>query len=716
MSIKYLLEIADAANLCDRLTEDQLSEIATRCCEDFDSDWNSLTEWRERSQKAIDLAKQVVEEKNFPWENAANVKFPLLTEAAIQFNARAYPEIVKSGDVVKARMVGRGSDEKDAKGKRIARHMSWQLTEEMEEWEESMDKLLLALPIVGTAFKKTYFDTTLQRNVSEWIQAQNVVYPYKCSFAKTPRITHLLEMYPQEIEERKRAGIFRDVDLGLGQDIEKDAPQEVLEQHRLLDLDEDGYKEPYVVTVHRESKQVLRVVPRFDVANIMVRYDGQEMTLGRIEQMIEEAREHARNILMQYEQQARAMMEQGAMPPAPPELDLPEFEPKKAKLVRITPTQYFTKFGMIPSPDGAGYDIGLGHLLFGISNAVDTLTNQLLDAGTLANMQGGFISRGLKVHSGNVRMTPGQWIPTENTSGGSLRDAIVPMSYPGPNVALLNLLTFLVEAGKSISSVKDIMTGSQQQNETATTTLARIEQGMMVFSAIYKRIYRSLKQEFKKLYELNRKYLPDQVYFRVLDEEEAVARNDYDESLDVVPVADPGLSTAAQRMAQSQALMAMNGDPMINQQEIRKRYLKSLGIDNIEALMVEPPQQGPDPMMVKEMEIRERELQLKAAEFEAKVEKQKAEIAKLYADAIKAIADAEAKEAGTQIEAYKTQLDTLRSIYDRAGVPSGPTDGGGISPVEGQPDYPQDLPPVDPPPGELQAQPDFGMLVEPEQF
>lgn len=704
MSLKYLIDIADEPNICDKLDADKLAEIATRCCEDFDSDYGSLSEWRERTRAAIDLAKQVVEEKNFPWDNAANIKFPLITEAAIQFNARAYPEIVKSGDVVKARVVGKGDPAKDAKGRRISRHMSYQLTEEMEEWEEGMDKLLIALPIVGTAFKKTYFDTTLQRNVSAWRQAEKVVYCYNSDFSRVPRITEIIELYPQEIEERKRSGVYRDVDLGLGQDADKDEPQEILEQHRLLDLDEDGYKEPYVVTLHRESKEVLRIVARYDVDDILVKYEGQEVTLGRIKQALSNAQQQARQAMVEYEQQAREMLRQGVKPPPPPAVDLPHFEPAKAKLVRIEPTQYFTKYGLIPSPDGAGYDLGLGHLLFGISNAVDTLTNQLLDAGTLANMQGGFISRGLKVRGGNIRMAPGQWIPTENSSGSSLRDSIVPMNYPGPSVALLNLLTFLVEAGKSISSVKDIMTGETIQNETATTTMARMEQGLKVFSAIYKRIYRSLKQEFAKLYALNKKYLPDQMYFRVLDEEEAIARNDYDDSLDVVPVADPGLMTSAQRMAQGQALLQFAGDPFINQKEIRTRYLESLQIEGSETLVVDPPQQGPDPKAA--------EIELKMAQAQIAAEKTKAEIAKIYADAVKSIAEAEAKEAGIQLEQYRTQLEQLRMVYDTAGVPSGPVDGGGVPPVEGQQNDMQNLPPFDGPPEMAQGQYPNGLPPE----
>lgn len=687
MSIQYLLDNADAVNLCDKIDSDQLAEIATRCIEDFEADYASLSEWRERTQAAIDLAKQVVEEKNFPWENAANIKYPLITEAAIQFNARTYPEIVKSGEMVKARVIGRGDSGKDAKGKRIARHMSWQLAEEMTEWDEDTDKLLLSLPIVGTAFKKTYFDTTLQRNVSAWRQADKVVYGYHCEFSRAPRITEMIDLYPQEIEERVRAGIYRDVDLGMGQDVDKDIAQEILEQHRLLDLDDDGYKEPYIVTMHRESKQVLRIAPRYDVDGILVRYEGQEITIGKVRRMLDEARQQARQVMVQYEQQARAMLEQGVQPPPPPILDVPEFDTKKAKLLRIEPLQYYTKFGFIPAPDGSGYDLGLGQLMFGISNAVDTLTNQLLDAGTLANMQGGFISRGLKVRGGNVRMAPGQWVPTDNASGSSLRDSIVPMNYPGPSMALLNLLTFLVDAGKRISSVQDIMTGEQGKNETATTTMARLEQGLKVFSAIYKRIYRSLKQEFAKLYALNKKYLPEQAYFRVLDEEEAVARNDYDDSLDVVPVADPSVVTAAQRMAQAQALLQFANDPFINQKEIRKRYLEALQIEGLETLISDPPQPPPDPKAA--------ELELKAAQMQVDAEKIKAEITKIYADAVKSIAEAEAKEAGTQLEKYKTQLEQLRIAYDRAAVPSGPSDGGRVPGMEAPPDDLQNLPPAE---------------------
>jgi len=308
--------------------------------------------------------------------------------------------------------------------------MSYQLLDEMEEWEGETDKLLHVLPIVGCAFRKSYFSPSLRRNVSELILPDDfVVHYYTKSLATCPRATHVIRLHPYEIEERVRGKRFIEFDYGLpagSEPNDEESPHEFLEQHRLEDLDEDGYPEPYIVTVHKETSRVVRIVARFGEDSVTFGDDGQ--------------------------------------------------------VNRIEGERYFTKFGFIPSFDGSFYDIGFGFLLRPMSQAINAAINQMLDAGTQQNMGGGFIGAGMRIKGGDARFRPGEYKRVISV-GGSIRDNIVALPFPGPSQTLFNLLGLLIEAAKDITSVKDIMTGDQgPANEAAARTMARIEQGMKVFS------------------------------------------------------------------------------------------------------------------------------------------------------------------------------------------------------------------------------------------
>lgn len=630
-----LIKLMKSVNIAEDLEADELALLGRRVVDQYNIDKASRSDWEERNEKALKLAMQVAEPKNHPWPGASNVMYPLLTTAAIQFAARAYPAIVQGKDVVKGKVVGSddglpviGEDgqpvmqppdpndpegqpqpqwqippgAKRAKAERIARHMSYQLIEEMEDWEEDTDKLLHMLPIIGCVFRKTYFSREQGHNVSEMVPAMKLVVNNGTrSLATVPRITQEFELYPYQITERVRDGLFLDIEMGSPPQApeDEDAEHDFLEQHRFIDLDDDDYPEPYIVTVHKETVKVVRIVANYDEKSVFTNEKGEVSKIRRVE--------------------------------------------------------YFTKYPFLPAPDGSFYDIGFGILLGPISASVNTSLNQMLDAGHLQNMGGGFIGRGARIKAGPLRFRPGEWKPV-NISGRALKDNIFPFPAGGPSPVLFQLLGLLIEAGKEISSVKDVLTGESPAgaNASPTTTLALIEQGLQVFTAIYKRVYRAEKRELKKLFRLNGRFLPPKSYFTVLDEPEAIERDDYnDEGVDVVPVADPSVVSSMQKLARAQLLMEHKDDPYLDGKEVRRRFFEQAGVEDVDTLLVD--ELPPNPRMLEaadKIEVEKKKLTLKWLELEIKNAKTQAEIIKL-------LADAEGVEAGEQIEMYKTWMQSL---------------------------------------------------------
>ena len=588
LELKYevnLTDILDTDNVAEILNEDDLKSIGFTAVENYKKDADSRSEWEERNEKALDLALQVVEPKNTPWQGAANVKYPLLSTAALQFAARAYPALIPGPNVVKGRVNGYDFDgTKTMKSIRVSKHMSYQVFEEMEDWEEEMDKLCMTLPILGLAFKKTYYDELIGKNRSELIMPQDLVVDYWTkSLEDAQRITHVFELSQNDIYERQAVGSYMDVELvkedSHDEDPEKTrsgihntnsygTPYTMLEMHTSIDLDGDGYEEPYVITVHLESETVVRIIKRYDEESIM--------------------------------------------------LD------QSDNVIRIKGDEYFTKFGFIPSPDGSFYDIGFGTLLGPINNTVNTLINQLLDAGTLSNMQGGFISKGIRLKGGTYRFSPGEW-KTVNSTGMDLKQGIFPLPIREPSNVLYSLLSTMVTAGEKLSSVTDMMSGEiPGQNTKATVATLAIEQGMKVFNSIYKRIHRSLKKEFKKLYNLNAKYLADADYFNMLDlgMPAPISRHDYASGdIDIIPYSDPNIATEAQKLNKLEAIGQLLQLGTIDPMEYTRRYIEATEQPNGEALIAQP--KGPDPELVLKQEESKRkqfEAQTKAQIEQAKVQ------------------------------------------------------------------------------------------------
>lgn len=649
VSIKQLLTRAESSNLVSELDKDLVSKISLRCIADYEADETSREPWMTKSKDALNLAMQVTDTKTFPWPDAANVKYPLLTVAALQFHARAYPSIIRGDQVVKGQVTGFDpTGEKAEKALRIGKFMSWQCLEDMDGWEEDMDKLLMCIPILGCMFKKTYFDPNTKKNRSDLVFPQNLVINYKTkNFSSATRVTQLFTLAPQEIIERQMQGVYVDGDLLFGSDRETEEPQEMLEQHCLIDIDEDDYKEPYIATIHKTTGKLLRLVANY----------GRDTIFVKVDDSLKSVEEAAKMGLF---------------------ADL--------KLARISPVAYFTKYPFIPSPDGGIYDLGFGQILLPIIETINTSINQMLDAGTRQNAGGGFIAKGLQVDKrGNVGFIPGEYKQVDNMTGGSIRDAIVPLDHSGPSGVTFNLLNRLIQVCQDMTTVQDIMVGGAQDQETATTTLSRVDQGMKLFTAIYKRVYRSMKDEFKKLYRLNKYYLPVEQYFKVMDSEiiQKIGLRDFQgDDTDVQPIADPTISSLPLKLAKAQVLKQVSaGNPMYNQREVERRFLDAMEEPNIETILLNEDQMKspPDPKLL--------EVQGKLEKIMAEIEDMKIQRIKTASEVMLNLAKTEAAEAGNQMDSYRLGLESLKHELEvmKIGVP---TEQGGTAPVEGQPTNP----------------------------
>lgn len=638
-------KILSSPNIAELLDEDELRAIGNNVITEFDMDKQSRDAWEKRVEDALKLALQVAEGKSFPWPNASNIKFPLITMAALQFHSRAYPSLIPGSDLVKLDLDPDGIADPEAqkqavvRNRRVEKHMSYQILTEDENWESEMDKVLITVPIVGCAFKKTYWNFNEEHPVSENVLAKDFVVSYWTKNLKDcTRQSHVLYLSNNDVLSRQRRGIWSDIDLSSRHSLPADSlaiaqdksqgtdvpnedpatPFEFIEQHRWEDLDGDGFKEPYVITVHRETRKVVRIVANY--------FEGSIKRNSRDE------------------------------------------------ILQIRPESYFTKYSFIPSPDGGFYDIGFGILLGPLNESINTIINQLVDAGTMANTAGGFLSRGIKIRGGNYNFAPLEWKHVEST-GEDLAKGIVPLPVREPSQVLFTLLTTLVNYGERIVGSTDIMVGENVgQNTPAATANTMSEQGHKVFAGIFKRIYRSLNEELKKVYRLNQLYLTEDTAFPG----GRVTADDYaGSSADIRPSADPYIVSDAQRIQQATALMqASQSAPGFNQYRVMYRYLESLKISNIEEVLPNP--QGPNAippqpnvkLQIEQLKAEEKKLNLQVKmklgmmKLIQEAEVNKATIMKLEAEAVKAMEEAGGVKEGHKIAMLQAQIGAAKASQD----------------------------------------------------
>ena len=638
-------ELLRSPNIAEDMDSEELSSLGFRLMDEINLDLTSRLDWEERNEKASKLALQVVERKTFPWPGASNVKFPLITIAAMQYHSRAYPALISNNEVVKCKVYGKDDDgEMHKRADRISRHMTYQVMEEDEGWEENTDKTLLVQAIAGTAIKKSYFDPVKGHNVSELVLPNDfVVNYYTKSIAESPRVSHRILLSSNDLHERQVRGVFLKVEdevqpslpnvsmltqakedaQGVRQQSgDPDTPYEFFETHFWHDFDEDGYKEPYIAYIRRDTGKIYRIVARYFEDSI---------------------------------------------------------EYHNGEIIRIKPEQYFTKYGFVPSPDGGFYDLGFGVLLGPTNDSVNTIVNQLIDAGTMSVTGGGFLGRGVKIKGGDYTFKPHEWKRVDST-GDDLRANIFPLPIREPNGVSFQLLQLLINYGERIAGATDMMTGvSPGQNTPAETSRNVVEQGMKVFNGIYKRTWRAMKEEFQKLYRLNQLYLPSEpVEFEYNNELQFVLPDDYSMDMKLVkPAADPNVVSDSQRQMQAQAVLQLaQSSGGFNMYEVQKRYLDALKVNAIDQILPDPKgpnaiKPGPsEKMQIEKMKNDERQMnhQLKfklgIAKLMQEAELQQAKITELQAKAVLELEQADGVKSGHAIAMLEAQIGAKRAHVD----------------------------------------------------
>lgn len=627
-----------------------LGSLGLRVVEDYTRDLNDRAEWEAPAKQALERAAQ--EEKgefNFPFTDASAANIPILTTAALQFYARTYPAICKMGEIVKVKVIGsdKGRQQqlqtpqglvpvsqvngqpvppgtpdaqpmwavppgaKQKRADRVADYMNVYLQYRMEGWEKETALLLMQLPIIGCGFRKMWWSDDVQKAC--FVSALNLILPMEAKgVSDSPRVTEQMpNIYPFQIRKKMASGYYRKVDLApMGDDAEQG--RMLLEQHRWHDLDEDGVDEPYVITVDKESAQVLRIEANFGVDDVTIDDEGDAIAVD-------------------------------------------------------ANSTFYIQYDFLPNPKGQAYGIGLGHLLAKIGNAINTILRQIIDAETMRIAGGGFIGSGLRLQ-GNGQTNTLRWQPGEyknvNLPGAALKDAIWERTLPNASPIMFQVLDLLLGQAKDISAVKDVLTGDASNQGQVGTTMALIEQGLMVYTAIYKSIYRSAGEEFMLIYDNLGSYGGEAAaedYLTVLDDPEADFTKDFAEKdMDIVPTADPASVTQMQKVAKAQAIGAVaKENPAMNQREATKRQLVALGAEDVDSLLA--PENAPPPPNV----------MAAVAKTESETEKNKAAAVETMANAT--YLQAKTAEIGTTIG---MQLGDADSADIGSGFPpvAGPSD------------------------------------------
>jgi len=629
--ITDLLEFLEEDNLVGKIKGDELRRIGLDVVQDYRDDKASRKEWEDQLEEWDKLASQIQEVKNTPWRNASNIKYPLLTEASIQFNARMYPSVI-TNTVVKTRVLGFDEDgSKISRAIRVALHMNWQINVQQTEWKEDMDGLFMSLSIYGCMFKKLWFNPVEERNVSELVYPQDLVVNYYApNLAQADRVTHRLMITEEMYKKYVNAGMYAEHELGTASLPEKEPrlkekpvgknPHEFLEQHTYLDLDGDGIVEPYIVTVKLSDAYVCRIYPCYSEDDIIANDEGL--------------------------------------------------------IINVKKIPYFVRYLFMPSYDGSFYGMGFGKLIGPLNNSVDTTINQLTDAGTMANRGGGWLSRRIRMKRGESQFKPFEWKQTD-ASGDELSRGIVPLPVREPSNVLFSLLNMMVQSAQRLASTVDSMVGENPgQNQKAGTTMAVIEQGTKIFTGIYSRIYRSLNQELQMLFRLNKDNVESGFYLNIINLSQVqlqqiqqsgldinrISEEDYNtKNVDVLPAADPKMSTRELQLAKADSLVqtAAAFPQLLDLRAAIQRKLEAEEHPNIEGLWnKEEPQ--PDPDTVREDALAKHKIEKETIELLHKALEAEQHDIEVSAKVLKDIADAEAAEEGHQLDMYMKILHEMR--------------------------------------------------------
>lgn len=630
---KILNAYANSVNVAAELSEEELLKIGNRVLVGYREDLKSMEEWLSDVKKIEELAELKCIKKTTPLLNSANVKLPMIIKAVYEFSSSTYPEIFKDNKLVKAAIIGK--DDKDntkaMMARRVADFMNYQLLFEHQEWELECDRLLNLVALIGFICKKTYYDPIRQMNKSEMCDYKElIVHQNTKSLADASRITHEIHLKLNDLIEAKNkevnsASVFlpKAVDeiaeLHKNDEIDKDI--DVLEQHCKLDLDKDGYAEPYIVTVNKVDGKVLRIVARFTKDGI--------------------CRENG-------------------------------------KVCYITPIRCFVDYHFLVSPKGKFQSVGFGFLLLHLNESCNSVLNQLLDAGQLANMQGGYRDARCKMIESGIRgFVSGEWKEVKVMTGASLKEGMMPIQYKEPSNVLHQLLGMLIEVARDLTASAQINNGTQSSENAKTgATIALQQAGKKIFNSITKRIYRSLNEEFKQLFVLNSLYLDPVTYRDIEADTLAVKNTDFDiKKIKVLPVADPNLASDGQRIMEAQFMQAMYDKPGIDGVATTKAILTRSQIPDIMDIMVDPKaKQPPNPQMLElqakmeeagqKLNIEGRKLDLQEKQQLIDAHKAEGIIALQEAQTMLAVEQAKAISVTHQFKDLQMQFDIISKKVD----------------------------------------------------
>jgi len=568
-TLNTLIGLMDQVNIAEQMADTEAGQQELRIIgrdvkQGFMADWDSMQEWRDDIEEGLELIKPGPNTKDQPWEGAANFKTPLITEARIKFGDRASQILLSTAALVKASVVGRDDDgSKSDRAVRVQEAMNYQLVVENPSWVEEHDKMLYDVSTQGTIFKKTFFNPGLGHNVSDVIKYPNFAVPQSTTTVQNMRrFSHKLFFSPNEIEEFKRAGIWLDVDLQLGateNDDEESAPEdqitEFIEQQTQIDLDEDGYAEPYVVTIHSATSQVVRIASQYGVSDVFVRDDqGLSTTMDAL-------------FVVDEQTQQISMID-------------PD---KNRTVVKINREQNLTMYGFQKDPEGKFLDVGWFHILGSYAHGINAITNQLLDAGTLANIQGGWLARGFRKKMGDIRTKPGAFIQT-NLTAAEMQQGIRLFDIKEASPTLFRLNEQLQLSAQRLASTSDIVSAIGA-NAPAATTLALVQEQQESTGAVILRLYRAMTNEFKIWFRLDSQFMDPEQYQRIVDDPDADFLVDFNPlDLDVLPSANPANSSRIQRIQTAQAsmgILAQVAETGGNPQPIVKDFLEVIGSTSV---------------------------------------------------------------------------------------------------------------------------------------
>ena len=545
-------------NLAEMISDTELGRISSELLGEFDANKASRQEWEDAYTDGLELLGFNYEERSQPFRGASGVTHPLLAEAATQFQAQAFNELLPSSGPVRTVIMGEDTRAKQEQSERVRHFMNYYITNVMEDYTPDMDQMLFYLPLAGSTFKKVYFDEVMGQAVSKFVPAEQLIVPYDTSDLDTcPNVTHIIRMGLNDLRKQQLAGVYRDINVipvqgdvtevqGEINRISGMEPSQIdydctlLECHVDLDLkgfeevddegEPTGVKLPYVVTISQDKGQILSIRRNYK--------EGDSL---------------------------------------------------KKKI------QYFVHFKFLP---GFGfYGLGLIHTIGGLSRTATAALRQLIDAGTLSNLPAGFKARGLRIRDDEDPLQPGEFRDVD-APGGAIRDSLMPLPFKGPDQTLFNLLGFVVQAGQRFATITDMKVGDGNQQAAVGTTLALLEQGSRVMSAVHKRLHYALRLEFKLLAKVMSEFLPQEYPYAVEGQDQKIMAQDFDERVDILPVSNPNTFSQAQRIALAQTKMqlAAQAPEIHNMYEVYRDMYEAIGVSDVDRLLKSMPDEEPRPL------------------------------------------------------------------------------------------------------------------------